>query len=79
MPLSKIVDPVRTLSRNPSQQLALALATLIALTSLGTLGYVLIEGMSPLDALFMTIITLSTVGYGETVPLSDYGRLYTIA
>ncbi|MBW2664956.1 MAG: potassium channel protein [Deltaproteobacteria bacterium] len=76
--MSKIVDPVRTLSRNPSKQLTLALVVLIALTLLGTLGYVLIEGMSPLDALYMTVITLSTVGYAEPVPLSDVGRLYTI-
>jgi voltage-gated potassium channel len=48
------------------------------LTGLGTLGYELIEGMDPLEAFYMTVITLSTVGYGETAPLSDLGRLYTI-
>src|SRR3972149_7006183 len=36
----------------------------------GTVGYMLIEGWSALDALFMTAITLSTVGYGEVEPLS---------
>jgi voltage-gated potassium channel len=78
MPFSNIVDPVKTLSSNASQRLTLALLALALLTLLGTLGYTLIEDMSPLDALFMTVITLSTVGYGETVPLSDLGRLYTI-
>jgi len=78
MPLTKIGAPKKTLLRNASERLGLALLALIALTLLGTLGYVLIEGMSTLDALYMTIITLSTVGYGETVPLSDGGRLYTI-
>jgi voltage-gated potassium channel len=78
MPLTKIGAPKKTLTRNAAQRLALALAALIALTGFGTLGYVLIEGMSLLDALYMTVITLSTVGYGETVPLSDGGRLYTI-
>jgi voltage-gated potassium channel len=78
MPFPNIVDPVKTLSSNASQRLTLALLALILLTLLGMLGYTLIEDMSPLDALFMTVITLSTVGYGETVPLSDAGRLYTI-
>lgn len=78
MSLSKIIDPLKTLSRDSSNRLTLALAALVALTSLGTLGYVVIEGMEPIEALYMTIITLSTVGYGETRPLSDAGRLYTV-
>jgi voltage-gated potassium channel len=35
--------------------------------------------MAPFDALYMTIITLSTVGYGEVVPLTPAGRWFTIA
>jgi len=56
-------------SGNATQRLALALA---GLTALGTAGYVPIEGMEIDDPLFMTVITLSTVGYGETVPLSAH-------
>lgn len=44
----------------------------------GTLDYTLLEGWDPLDALYMTIITMTTVGYGETRPLSDAGRVFTI-
>ena len=44
----------------------------------GTGGYVLIEGWSVLDAFFMTIITMSTIGYGEVNVLSNSGRLFTI-
>lgn len=44
----------------------------------GTLGYVLIEGWPLLDALYMTVITVATVGYGETLPLSPAGRIYTM-
>jgi len=44
----------------------------------GTLGYVVIQGFSPLDALYMTVITLTTVGFGEVVPLNETGRAFTM-
>jgi len=44
----------------------------------GTLGYVLIEGWSPWDAFYMTVITVTTVGYGEVHPLSQAGRAFTV-
>jgi voltage-gated potassium channel len=44
----------------------------------GTAGYMLIEGWSPLDALFMSAITLSTVGYGEVEPLSAAGAVFSV-
>ncbi len=43
----------------------------------GTVGYVLLEGYSLLQAFYMTIITVSTVGYGEVKPLSDTGRIFS--
>lgn len=52
---------------------------LVALLSTGTLGYIFIEGWRPLDALYMTVITVATVGYGELKPLSDAGREFTMA
>jgi len=45
---------------------------------IGVLGYMLIEGMSFFDALYMTIITVSTVGFNEVQKLSDSGQLFTI-
>lgn len=45
----------------------------------GTLWYSLIEKWHWLDAVYMTVITLTTVGYGETQPLGDRGRVFTIA
>ena len=44
----------------------------------GVVGYIVIEKVRFLDALYMTIITVSTIGYGEIFPLSDAGRLFTI-
>jgi len=52
----------------------LILAVLLA----GTLGYVLIEGWSWWDAFYMTVITITTVGYGEVHPLSPAGRAFTV-
>lgn len=46
---------------------------------IGTLWYRLFEGWSWVDAAYMTVITLATVGYGETRPLDASGRLFTIA
>jgi voltage-gated potassium channel len=55
-------------------------AALVALTLLyGTLGYLLLEGWSLTDALYMTVTTLATVGYGEVRPLDPSGKLFTIS
>lgn len=43
----------------------------------GTAGYMVIEGWDIVDALYMTIITISTVGFSEVAPLSVYGKLFT--
>ncbi len=48
------------------------------LIALGTLGYWLLEGWSFFDALYMTVITIGSVGYGEVQALSPIGRTFTI-
>lgn len=48
------------------------------LFALGTAGYMLIEGWSMLESLYMTVITFSTVGFGEIRPLSSAGRAFTL-
>lgn len=60
------------------RHLRYALIILIVVVCLGTLGYTLIEGWNLLDSLYMTVITLATVGYSEVHPLSEAGRIFTI-
>lgn len=56
----------------------LSLLLLLVVTLIGTTGYIVIEHYSFIDALYMTVITVATVGYGEVHQLSDAGRLFTI-
>ena len=60
------------------RRFAIALSVIIVLTAAGAAGFMLIEGMSPIDATYMSVITISTVGFGEVKPLSPAGRLFTI-
>ncbi len=53
-------------------------SVLLLLVVFSTVGIMLIEGWSFLDALWHTIITISTVGYGEVKPLSVPGRIFTM-
>lgn len=57
--------------------LLVLLSTLLIL--FGTAGYMVLQAYPFIDALYMTVITLTTVGFGEIRPLDDTGRLFTIA
>lgn len=54
------------------------LGLLSGMLLVGTLGYLLVEGYTLLEAVYMTVTTLTTVGYGEVRPLSPAGRVFTI-
>lgn len=60
------------------RELFLGIAAFGGVIFLGTLWYWLIERWPLADSLYMTVITLSTVGFMEVNPLSDRGRLFTI-
>ena len=53
-------------------------ACLVALLVGGSLGFVWLEGWNFFDALYMTVTTLTTVGYGEVHPLDRVGRIYNM-
>lgn len=59
-------------------KLKLSLLLLLLTIACGTAGYVIIEGMTPFDAFYMVLITISSVGFGEIKPLSELGRAMTI-
>lgn len=50
----------------------------LGLLTFGTLGYVLLEEYSVFEGIYMTVITVATVGFSEVRPLSDVGRAFTI-
>ena len=56
----------------------LILLLIVAIIMIGILGFVFIEKWSFFEALWQTVITLSTVGFGELRPMSGSGRLFTV-
>jgi len=63
---------------DPVRHLKISICVLVLLVSFGTLGYIVIEGWDTLDSLYMTVITLSTVGFKEVHNLSAGGKVFTM-
>jgi len=59
-------------------RLSIAAALPVMLILLGTSGYMWIEGWSALDAVYMTVITLTTLGFREVHPLTPAGMIFTM-
>lgn len=70
--------PGRGDERDAARQVLVAVAALATLTLAGTLGFMWIEDLSFIDAIYMAVITLSTVGYQEVAPATQLGRIYTV-
>lgn len=64
---------------DPVRHLKISVTILLLLVSAGTLGFMVIEHWRFLDALYMTVITLGTVGFKEVHDLSDAGKMFTMA
>lgn len=59
-------------------QVAMVAAYFVVLVVVGTVGYEVIEGWSRADSFYMTIITITAVGYHEVHPLTETGRIFTV-
>lgn len=55
-----------------------AIILILSTIIIGVIGYMSIEGAGFIDSLFMTVITVSTVGYGMIFPLSEAGKIFSI-
>lgn len=64
---------------SPRRRLLLGVVLLSTVVVIGTIGYVIIEGAGLADALFMVVITITTVGFNEVFELSATGQIWTIA
>ncbi len=63
--------------RSTTIQLIRGLLLLVLLILIGVAGYHFIDDYPIIDAIYMTVITVSTVGFGEVLPLSDAGKIFT--
>jgi voltage-gated potassium channel len=62
----------------PRASLFYSLSALAGVVAFGTVGFTLVEGWPLADSLYMTVMTVTTVGYGPPLPLSPAGRNYAI-
>ncbi|MEE8489501.1 MAG: potassium channel family protein, partial [Acidimicrobiia bacterium] len=63
---------------NPKQRIGYGLGALAVIVVVGAIGYIVIEGAPVFDALYMVVITVTTVGFGEVFDLSAGGQLWTM-
>ncbi len=67
-----------TMTRDIQHALIRALIAIVVILCIGSAGYLIIEdGWSILEAFYMTLITITTIGYGEIRPLTNAGRIFT--
>jgi hypothetical protein len=62
--------------RAPEAQAIMATTALVLVG--GTLFYMLVEGWSAVDALYFSVVTLATIGYGDLTPTTDLSKLFTV-
>src|SRR4029078_9066438 len=60
------------------RQIRIAIVAIAIIFAIGLAGFMLIEKLTLLDSIWLTVITLATIGYGDIVAHSPAGRLFTI-
>mmetsp|Transcript_19796 Transcript_19796/g.9204 ORF Transcript_19796/g.9204 Transcript_19796/m.9204 type:complete len:92 (+) Transcript_19796:8-283(+) len=60
------------------RSLILIVTSLAAILIAGTVGYIVFEDMEFWDSLYLTAMTITTVGYGDIVPLHPEGKVFTV-
>lgn len=80
MPIANSPTPGRTLGISYSSwgRLLRVVVPLAVLTAVGTIGLKIVTGGRWVECLYFAIITLTTVGFNETLPLDDNGRLFIV-
>lgn len=82
MVLSRFYGFLRNIAQHafddPLHRIQSSVVILIMLNIIGTLTYMRLEGWSPVEAFYMTVITIGTVGFQEVRELSPAGRIFTI-
>ncbi len=68
--------PLRTMVRDPEGKVLLFSA--FGTMAVGTVVYSTLEGWSLLDALYFSVVTLATVGFGDLTPTTDLAKLFTV-
>jgi len=63
---------------SPTSKLTIAASVMVILIVVGTIGFMILENYKPLQAVYMTVITLSTVGFQEVQPLGPEGEIFVI-
>ncbi len=76
--LARWIQSVTDYLSDPLQRLYLSIGFLVGFLFVGIVGYMLIEQKTFISALYLTIITVTTVGYGDEVPQTAAGRVFTI-
>jgi voltage-gated potassium channel len=75
-PFKNFAVTLRALLGDESFRAAFALLAMLMVT--GTIFYTIVEGWSPLDSLYFSVIAAATVGFGDYAPTTDLGKAFTI-
>lgn len=62
----------------PDRRIKVTIGAFFAIQIIGIIGYMVIENLSFIDAFYLTVVTITTVGYGDIIPKTGAGRLFTM-